>query len=282
MVFVSYFQATKKIKLISKITISNKLISIFGIIVFTLLMGIKGYYIAYNLSLIIMLVVCFKIYGVKLSNKLFSFKKLPQFKLHWQYSKTSMFAYLLSEISAYVDIILLSAFIINMHQIGYYSFALTLTVIIRLFPNTVQQITIPYFSSLSSLKDEFRIAFKRYNRILYAIVIITLVSLLIVTPTLVNIVFNGKYDESLNFFSYLAIGWSLRQLAQLQNGAIFGLGKIQYNLYTSAITLTFNIIIISIFLHYFGIMGAAYAAIPGGLVFILSSSYYYRKAESEM
>ncbi len=282
MVFVSYFQATKKIKLISKITISNKLISIFGIIVFTLLMGIKGYYIAYNLSLIIMLVVCFKIYGVKLSNKLFSFKKLPQFKLHWHYSKTSMFAYLLSEISAYIDIILLSAFIIDMHQIGYYSFALTLTVIIRLFPNTVQQITIPYFSSLSSLKDEFRIAFKRYNRILYAIVIITLVSLLIVTPTLVNIVFNGKYDESMNFFSYLAIGWSLRQLAQLQNGAIFGLGKIQYNLYTSAITLIFNIIIISIFLHYFGIVGAAYASIPGGLVFILSSSYYYRKAESEM
>jgi len=282
MVFASYFQATNKIKLLSKITIFNKLISILGIIIFTYLMGIKGYYIAYNLSLIIMLIVCFKIYGTKLTDKLFNFKKSLHFKLHWHYARTSMFAYLMSEISAYVDIILLTVFITDLHQIGYYSFALTLTVIIRLFPSTVQQITIPYFSSLSHMKDEFQIAFKRYNKILYATVFATLTILVLITPTIINIVFAEKYDASMKFFPYLALGWSLRQLAQLQNGAIFGLGKIQFNVYTSAITLVFNVIVISILLYYFGIMGAAYSSVLGGLVFMLSSRYYFRKAQREM
>lgn len=282
MVFVSYFQATKKIKLLSRITISNKIISIFGIIVFTYWLGIKGYYIAFNLSFIIMLIVCYKIYKAELSNNLFKFEKKNQFKLHWHYARTSMLAYLLSEISAYVDIIILSVFITDMHQIGYYSFALTLTVIIRLFPSTVQQITVPYFSSLSHLKEEFQIVFKRYNKILYAFIFVILIVLLVITPTIVHIVFKGKYDASMNYFPYLAIGWSLRQLAQLQNGAIFGLGKIQYNVYTSAITLAFNVIVISILLYYFGIMGAAYASVLGGLAFSLSSGYFFRKAQREM
>ncbi len=282
MVFVSYFQASKRIKLLSKITISNKLISIVAIIVFTYWLGIKGYYIAYNLSFLLMLIVCIKIYGSEINYKLFYFSKLSQFKLHWHYAKTSMFAYLLSEISAYVDIILLTVFINDMYQIGHYSFALTLTVIIRLFPSTVQQITVPYFSSLSHIKEEFEVAFKRYNKILYAIIFITLVVLVLITPTLVNLVFKGKFDESMNFFPYLALGWSLRQLAQLQNGAIFGLGKIKYNVYTSVITLTFNVLTILILIYYYGIMGAAYASVLGGIVFNISSSYYFKKAQKEM
>ncbi|MEI8086239.1 MAG: oligosaccharide flippase family protein, partial [Paludibacter sp.] len=282
MVFVSYFQATKKIKLLSNLTISNKLLSIIAIIILTYWLGIKGYYIAFNLSFLFMLFVCFKIIGTDITQNLFSFKKLPQFKLHWRYAKTSMFAYLMSEMSAYVDIILLTVFITDMHQIGYYSFALTLTVLIKLFPSTVQQITIPYFSSLANQKTEFQVVFKRYNKILYMVVFTTFIGLVIISPYFINLIFHGKYDESMKIFPYLALGWSLRQLGQLQNGAVFGLGKIHYNVYQSAITVIFNIITISLLLYYFGVIGAAYASILGGIVFSLTSSYFYRKAQSEM
>ena len=64
-----------------------------------------------------------------------------------------------------------------------------------------------------------------------------------------------------------------------QNGAIFGLGKIHYNVYTSLITLFFNIVLISISIYFFGLMGAAYASVLGGLVYILSSRYFFRKAK---
>jgi len=281
-VFVSYFQATNRIKLISNLTISNKLISIVAIVLLTYCIGIKGYYVAYNLSFILMLFVCFRVYGSIKKFNIFSFKNLSHFSIHWNYAKTSMFGYLLSEISAYVDILLLNFFVNDMHLIGYYSFALTITVVMKIIPYTVQQITIPYFSSLAQQKNEFLIAFKRYNKILYLIIAITLFAVLLFVPFLLHMIFAGKYDPSMQYFPFLAIGWSLRLLAQLQYGAIFGLGKINYNVYTSLISLLFNILIISVSLYLFGIMGAAYSSVLGGLVYILCSRYFFRKAISEI
>jgi O-antigen/teichoic acid export membrane protein len=193
-----------------------------------------------------------------------------------------MFANLFSEMSAYVDIILLSFFIKDMQQIGYYSFALTITVILRLFPGTVQQIASPYFSSLANQKADFIQAFERYNRLLYIGVTLSLVVVLIITPFFTHWIFKGKYDESMLYFPFLAIGWSLRQLTQLQSGAIFGSGKIQYNAYVSLISLLFNIISISISLYFFGLMGAAYASIINGLVFMVCSWYFYMKVKTEI
>jgi len=282
MVFVSYFQAIKNIKLISKLTISNKLISITGIILLTYLLGIKGYYLAYNLSFILMLLVSFRVYGSTLNAETFSIKNFSQFSTLWKYAKSSMFANLFSEMSAYVDIILLSFFIKDMQQIGYYSFALTITVILRLFPGTVQQIASPYFSSLANQKADFIQAFERYNRLLYIGVTLSLVVVLIITPFFTHWIFKGKYDESMLYFPFLAIGWSLRQLTQLQSGAIFGSGKIQYNAYVSLISLLFNIISISISLYFFGLMGAAYASIINGLVFMVCSWYFYKKVKMEI
>jgi len=282
MVFVSYFQATKKIKLMSNLTISNKLIAIAAIVILTYYSGIKGYYVAYNLSFLLMLLVCIRVFHLSFFKSTRFNSAKTQFSTHWQYANKSMFANLLSEMSAYVDIILLNFFITNMQQIGYYSFALTITVVLRLFPGTVQQITTPYFSTLANDKDNFIAAFRKYNRILYAAVAITLVIALLTVPFLIHWIFTGKYDQSMTYFPLLAIGWSLRQLTQLQSGAIFGLGKIQYNAYISLISLIFNIIVISICLHYFNLIGAAYASILNGLVFILSSRYFYRKAQQEM
>lgn len=281
MVFASYFQAIKRIKLISYLTTSNKLTSIIAIVALTYYVGIEGYYIAYNLSFLVMIFVCLHILRFN-SKKIFTLNSFNLFSIHWKYAKASMLAYLLSEISAYVDILLLNFFIKDMHQIGFYSFALTITIILRLIPNTVQQISIPYFSALTHKKNEFMSIAKRYNKILYIIITISLFGALTAVPFLVHHIFVGKYDPSMQYFPFLAIGWSLRLLAQLQYGAIFSIGKIQYNVYTSLISLLFNIVIISASLYLFGLIGAAYASIPGGLIYTLSSRYFYKKAQSKM
>lgn len=282
MVFASYFQAIKKMKLLSGLTISNKLISIISIIVFTYFIGIKGYYLAYNISFIFILIVCFRAFGAFFITDFFAFRHFSQFKIHWKYAKKSMLAYLLSEMSAYVDIILINYFIKDMHQIGYYSFALTVTVILRLFPSTVQQITIPYFSSMTHQKVEFMKIFKRYNLMLYVVVGLSLIAVLLIFPFLIKWFLEGKYEQSIQYFPLLAIGWSLRQLIQLQYSAIFSLGKLHYNVYTSLITLIFNIVAVSISLYFYGMMGAAYASVLGGIAFMLCSRFYFWKAQREM
>ncbi|MCE5332366.1 MAG: oligosaccharide flippase family protein [Bacteroidales bacterium] len=274
MVFVSYFQATKQIKLMSGITMTNKIISILAIVLLAYWFGIKGYYIAYNLSFIVMLFVSFRVIRKDFSFGISTLQLKSLFPVHWKYARPSIFANLLSEISAYIDILLINYLTYDMQEIGFYSFALTLTVALRVFPATVQQIANPYFSGLANNKPEFKKVFARYNKQLYLIVVLTLVFVLLVVPPFINLIFDGKYDASMPYFTFLASGWSIRQLIQLQSAAIFGLGKISYNAYISLISMIFNIAACSLLIHYFGVMGAAYASIPSGIV-ILSASYYF-------
>ncbi len=278
MVLVGYFQAIKEIKLMSRITIINKLISIVAIVLLTWWLGIKGYYYAYNISFIIMLVV-----GLRLLKTDFNFSKnnlRANFKTHLAFSKPSLLANLMSEISAYADIFVINYLLSDMQEIGFYSFALTLTVALRIFPATVQQMAIPYFSGFSSDRQQFIAVFRKYNRQLYMVVFATLILATLVAPFLIKTVFSGKYDASIPYFMFLSIGWSIRLLTQLQSAAIFGLGKLHYNGWISLISMIFNVIIYFIFVTYFGAIGAAWASIPAGIVILITSRLFMKRALS--
>lgn len=276
-IYTSYLQAKKEIKLFSSISIYNKLLSIITLICFSYFWGIKGYYVAYNISFILMALIT--AYIIQKTNK-FSFKIdiKNKFREHWVYAKPNFFAGIFSEISSLLDIILISHIIKDMYEIGFYSFALTLTIALKIFPVTVQQIAIPYFSSFETNKENFIKVFRKYNRLLYIVVFISLILFLVFTPLFVNLLFGDKYDKSFNFLIFLSIGWSIRNLIQLQSGAIFGLGKIKYNAYTVIFVLIGNLIIYPIAIYYFGIMGAAYASISSGIIMWISSGYFFRKA----
>jgi O-antigen/teichoic acid export membrane protein len=100
-------------------------------------------------------------------------------------------------------------------------------------------------------------------------------------PFLIRIIFAGKYDPAISYFVLLSIGWSIRLLNQLQSAAIFGLGKIQYNAWSSLISLIFNVIIYVLFVRLYGAIGAAWASIPAGIVITLSSGLFLKKAMRE-
>lgn len=275
-VLMSYFQAKKSIKLLSKHTILNKILSIIGIIVLSYYFGIKGYYVAFNLSLILMVIVAF--FSARKNHPFtFNFDK-QTFSEHWKYARSSTFANIVSEISAYVDILLISFLIKDMQQIGYYSLALTTVTMLRLFPSTAHQITTPYFSSLQSNKEEFIKLFKTYNRLLLLIIGISLILFILVMPTLVDWIFSQKYHDSIPFLLPLSIGWSIRSSTYLQSAAIFGLGKIHYNAYTALCALIGNIIIYPIAICFWGLMGAAYASISSGIIIWIASKYYLSMA----
>jgi O-antigen/teichoic acid export membrane protein len=209
----------------------------------------------------------------------FSIKNLRHdFKTHFKFAQPALYANLLSELSAYIDIFIINYLIKDLFEIGQYSFALTLTVALRIFPATVQQIASPYFSSLSVDIKAFKEIFKRYNRQLTIGVIATLIiSIVLISPVL-HFIFDTKYQDAISLFYLLSIGWSIRQLTQLQSAAIFGLGKIKYNVYVSAISLAFNILIYSFATLKFGIIGAAYSSIASGIIIYVLSIFFFHKA----
>lgn len=277
MVLMAYFQAGKNIRLFSTLTIINKVLSIGGIVLLTWYLGIKGYYIAYNLSFIVMIVLAMVVSGGLLNHGILK----PERELlrhHQRYSLSSVFSNIAAEVSAYIDILLLSFFSKDLQELGYYSFALTLTVALRIFPSTVQQITLPYFSEKGKNKDEFMALFSRYNRLLYGVVVLSLLAFAGVLPMILEFIFGDKYASSVPYLYILGIGWSIRSLVQLRSSALFGLGKIEYNGYTSLITLGFNLICFPVMIYFWEMMGAAIATILSGIMINLSAGYYFRKA----
>ncbi|MCE1155708.1 MAG: oligosaccharide flippase family protein [Bacteroidales bacterium] len=277
MVLMAYFQAGKNIRLFSILTIINKLLSIGGIILLTWYMGIKGYYIAYNLSFLLMIVVAMMVSGGLFSRDLVT-PELNLLKHHLQYSRSSVFSNIAAEASAYIDILLLSFLSKDLHELGYYSFALTLTIALRIFPSTVQQITLPYFSEKSKNRAGFTALFRRYNRLLFGVVAVSLLVFAGLVPLVLELLFNDKYASSVPYLYVLGTGWSIRSLVQLRSSALFGLGKIEYNGYTSLITLSFNLFCFPVLIYFWGLMGAAVATILSGIVINLSAGYYFRKA----
>lgn len=277
MVLMAYFQAGKNIRLFSILTIINKLISIVGIILLTWYLGIRGYYIAYNLSFIVMLVAALIVSGKLFNTKRNNFGK-EIIRHHWNYARSSVFANIAAEASAYLDILLISFLSKDMEEIGYYSFALTLTIALRIFPATVQQITLPYFSEKSRQKSEFLTLYKHYDRLLLLVIILSLIVFLLLIPGFLQLLFGDKYDASLPYLYILSIGWSIRSLNQLRSSAIFGMGKIKYNGYSSTITLIFNLISFPLMINWMGLTGAAYATIASGIVIYTSSVFFFKKA----
>ncbi len=278
-VFTAFFQAEKQIKYLSGLTISNKIITIAGIVLLTIFFGIKGYYIAFNASLLIILMPCFTfMFTQKKVHSITFLESKKHFNTHWFYARKSIFTQIISEVSAYLDILIINFMISDMSDIGYYSFALTLTVALRVFPGTVQQISIPYFSAWANDKVEFLKTYRYYNKQLFLVVLGTLLLALSFASPIINFIFAGKYNASMPYFVILAIGWSIRQLTQLQSAAIFGLGKIHFNAYANIVILIFNLIALPLSIYFYGLKGAAFVCIPSNLLYVLISRYFLMKA----
>lgn len=275
--YIVYSQSTRQIKLLSTLNITNKIISICAILIFSAILKLKGFFIAYNLSFILMVIVCIIYFPIDLSFRKFKVDYKNFFILHRKYAGISTISSLLNELGAYIDIFLISYLVKDMQQIGYYSFALTLTVAARIFPSTIQQITIPYFSVHSGDKKLFYETYYRYRRILLIGILVILLLCLLIFPPLLNLVFDYKYNKSIPYFYLLILGWSIRQTVQLQSGAIFGLGKINYNLAISMTVVTSNFIIYTLMINWLQLQGAAYASVLSGILTIIVTHYFFRK-----
>lgn len=277
--FMNYYLARKEMKLVSMLTSINKSVVFLLVIGFTFFLGIKGYYIGYNIAEFCILLIVIYISRSKFNVgkvKLSALKKL--FKLHWNYALPSFLSNFLADLTTYADVLIISYLLFDeMNDVGFYSFALTLTVMLKVLPATAQQITIPYFSELSNQIDKFKLTYKKYSRILVTIIVITLLLVILVIPPMIDFIFKGKYNASFLFFIPLAVGWSIRQYNQIQAAALFGLGAISKMAKSMFFVLIINIIFIFISLHFWGLIGVAYSSIPCAIVEILMFDYYLKR-----
>lgn len=280
MLLMSYLEAKKMVKSLSKIQAITKLLSLILIIIPTFYFLFIGYVIGYITGLVITAFI-FYTYVSKSLRQINPVPVSDPFSLQWYYAKYSLLINVLNVINLNADIFLINYLLIDRTIIGYYSFAATLLVSLYLITTTIQQITTPYFSERAGSFEEWARIFKKYNRLQNIFAFITMVISLAVGPFLIRVLFEGKYDSSIPFFIMLVFGWFIRNLYTLKVVAIFGSGKIELNFKAFFLSTILGLLITYFLIVYIGIYGAGYANITVGFFTSLLISFYFRKFRAQ-
>lgn len=273
---LSYLRALKEFKSISFIQSGTKLISLLMVVLATYWFQLHGYLAALITGITFTTFVLFiKIKATHGSVQ--SIKTTAPFKTHWQLAKYAFTANILTRLGLYADMIIIGNIVKDTSQIGYYAFGKNLLLGLNVFIATAQQMTTTYFAETSDNFFEWKRRFRVYQRLfISAAVVIASTSYVCAAPVL-NFLFQGKYDHSVIFFKILCAAWLIRTLYSLKGPALIGLGKIQYNLLSSALVLPFSIGFMLILALNFDVIGIAFANVLScSIAYVFTSIFFYK------
>ena len=112
---------------------------------------------------------------------------------------------------------------------------------------------------------------RKLHYILAGLILLVIVNI-VVDPS-IKFIFQGKYDASLIFVHILTIRWFFYALVQYKSAAVFGLGKLNYNMWGSIIYLIINLSIQYILLNLYGILGVAIGVAGSAILYYLFYSF---------
>lgn len=272
--FLSYLQSLKKIKEYSIIQVTTKIIGVTLVLVLTYLFALEGYVV----SIIIGYVITLMVILIKYKKIFISPKRtvINPFKLHFNLAYYSTLTNFLGIISISIDILVLNYFFEDKIALGYYSFASIFIGMLSILTRTVMQIAHPHFSEKSYSFSDWYTAFKKYNKLMVIYLFLILIICIIMVPIFLKFALSGKYEDSIIFFLILIFGWFFRDLNAFRGSALFGLGKIKTNFIVNFLSFLGSLIAVFLLFKVFGIMGAAYGMVVGGIITCVLSNLFFR------
>ncbi|MDX9906157.1 MAG: oligosaccharide flippase family protein [Bacteroidales bacterium] len=277
-VYMSYIQAKQKIKLYSKIQVLTKLFAIMVIILLTWLYKLEGFVIAIVIGYFLTNVFLERLIRKKINAGITQTKTAAPLKLHWKYARYSLGAAITDTLGLGIDILLLNYLVSDRTEIGYYSFAITIIGIYRILPSTIWTMAAPHFSGKMDQAGEWVATYRKYNRlILIASLVITSFSVLLI-PFVLKYFLHGKYEQSGIYFILLVVAWGIRNMFVIKASVLFGMGKINYNFYSSLIYLILSIILVPTLILIIGVPGAAVGVVFCNLLAVHSVNHFFKKA----
>jgi O-antigen/teichoic acid export membrane protein len=158
-----------------------------------------------------------------------------------------------------VDTLCLSAILKNPAIVGQYGIAVTLAMGLMLIPRAITQTALPYLSE--QCRDRRRIRDLSFHLILRVGVIMLVVGIFTfaLAPWFIPLLFGLKYLPAVAPFKILIPGIFFYSLHNISGTALLALGRTDFNFYVTVIAGSLNILLNIIFIHRYGLIGAAYA-----------------------
>lgn len=276
---IAFYQANKEIKKMAKLQLFGKIITVGLIIGLTYFYGFKGYVIAIPFTGVIMVIIL--IISLKKNYRKTVFSKTVfsknDFKDLWILAKFVLIANVIGQLNVTLDIYVVNYMITDRELVGFYMFAVTLVGVMKILPNTIQQIAFPYFSDKSANKDSWFQSYKKYNKLNHVFLILISLIAIILVPLFVKFVFQGKYNASLPYYNLLLIAWLIPSLNYMKGTALMGVGRFDLNMYTSLISIVFTLILLLLFGYFYQLNGIIAAKFIAGFISYFISFVIFKK-----
>lgn len=283
--FFVYFQARQQIVFISKLQASLKLFSILVVILCTLVWQLKGFVLSYTVTDLASLLVYVAIVR----------KRVSQHRLNWNWtrvkqifslSKYGALANSLGQLLQYLDTMVLSVLRVDLSVIGHYSVAQYFLIGGNQLTYTMNQVAVPRLSFHSDNKVRWMSAYKEYERSFRLVTVATILMISVAGPFII-LVFVGKaYTVAITYIFILLVGFGARGFMVPYSIAVWSLGRLDYNFFSSFMTALLNLVLNVSLVLMMGALGASCATSAAYILGIPIFRHYFfrevkRKSASE-
>ncbi|MBW4621277.1 MAG: MOP flippase family protein [Cyanosarcina radialis HA8281-LM2] len=163
---------------------------------------------------------------------------------------------------------LLIGYFLGSTALGYYSVAYRILLVMQqLLVQTSKQVALPTFSRLQDDLERFRQAFYRATQLTSAIAFPAFLSVVVLAPEFIEIVFGQQWLPSIPVLQVLAVAGIFQSVSFFKSAVFIAMGKPAWSLWLSALTVVLNLIGFAIAVRWGIVAVAAAFVIRGYLVF---------------
>jgi O-antigen/teichoic acid export membrane protein len=173
-----------------------------------------------------------------------------------------------------VNIFIINYFLV-IDQVGIYSNAVALGETLWQVSGSIATIIFPMTSG-SKDKEQLGSFINKVTRISFALIIIFSIFLALISDKVILIMFGEEFLKASEALLYLLPGISIFSISNILANYMAGIAKVQYNIYSSIISLVVTLVFNLLLVPRLGINGAAISTSLSYFVFTASSIYFYK------
>lgn len=267
-------QSRNEFKIIANTQIITKLLSIFSLLILSYMYNYYGYIVGVYFSHIFTFAILLWCSRSHISLLSFSslFCNLSSFyKRHFYHAFFSCIAYLMSILSRFMPLIIMNILGLPVTDIGIFSIALTIVMVLDILSSTFQQYVTPKLAHEADNKSSFELLYKKFSIYFSLSILVVGIMVTLFAYILEYRLLNSGYQFLTLNVGILSIAWVLQSMYYLKGPALLVLGKAHINTYLSTIGCIFSIPICYITITYFD-FGYLYSRII--MAFLLFVGYH--------
>lgn len=263
-IFSAFLRGVKSFR---DVYISQIAVSVFRLVLFASVFFLLGKsQIPVKSGILLHLVVL----GASLITTLYFFKKTfkinPSFKLSnsgdvipfFSFVSVSYLALLTNFLMKSIDIWIVEYYYSSV-ELGYYSVAVNLSLLLMVFPSTIREVFIPYLAS--SDQEENLKNLKFFSRVSFTGIFIIALVMFLLSDYLIPFLYGEEFTNSVHPFKYLVIAIVVASIGIIFSAYNYGTGIPKLNFYANAISLLVMIVLDLWLIPDYGIEGASIASL---------------------